>query len=77
MRPYSMNKSGGQSRIWTYSVSYVTILQTACFNQFAYLPRNGAEHKIRTYGPYEMDDGLATRWFQPLTQLSIGAVSRL
>lgn len=33
------NIYGGQSRIWTCNVSYVTDLQSACFNQFAYLPR--------------------------------------
>lgn len=37
----------------------------------------GAECKIRTYGPFRMNDRLATYWFQPLTQLSIGVVSGL
>lgn len=40
-------------------------------------PKNGAECKIRTYGPHNMNDRLATCWFKPLTQLSIGVVSGL
>ena len=68
---------GGQSRIWTCNVSYVTDLQSACFSQFAYLPKkNGAEHKIRTCGPLGMNDRLATCWFKPLTQLSITVVTK-
>lgn len=38
-------------------------------------PKNGAEHKIRTCGPLEMNDRLATCWFKPLTQLSITVVT--
>lgn len=50
----------------------VRLLQPICIST-----QNGAECKIRTYGPHNMNDRLATRWFKPLTQLSIGIVSGL
>ena len=50
----------------------VRLLQPICIST-----QNGAECKIRTYGPHNMSDRLATCWFKPLTQLSIGVVSGL
>ena len=47
----------------------VRLLQPICIST-----QNGAECKIRTCGPYEMNDRLATCWFKPLTQLSITVV---
>ena len=44
----------------------VRLLQPICIST-----QNGAECKIRTYGPHNMNDRLATCWFKPLTQLSI------
>ena len=44
----------------------VRLLQPICIST-----QNGAECKIRTYGPHNMNDRLATWWFKPLTQLSV------
>lgn len=49
----------------------VRLLQPICIST----QKNGAEHKIRTCGPLEMNDRLATCWFKPLTQLSITVVT--
>lgn len=37
-RQLELQPHNRQGEIWTHNVSYVTILQTACFSQFAYLP---------------------------------------
>lgn len=49
----------------------VRLLQPICIST-----QNGAECKIRTCGPLEMNDRLATCLFKPLTQLSITVVTK-